>query len=354
MDDLDRIRQAFELACAARGRTLPNPSVGAVVWDARGKPVGRAATGPGGRPHAERQALEGARKAAEGGTMAVTLEPCVAFPGKTSPPCAAALILSGVERVIVGCEDPNPLVRGKGIHALRRAGIQVDVLDPQGRIADFYAGFGVWLATRRPRVTLKIALSADGRANPAPGVRGAITGDAARAFVHRLRSVSDAVLVGASTVCADDPRLTVRDAPGPSPRPLVLSGQGAVPALRALWSDPRTVVLGPRRPEGLPANVAFAGVAGEGGRVDPGAMLDLCGAEGIHDLLVEPGPELLATFLRSGLWDRLWVLRSPSAQPEGTPFDPDHLLPAGEPVETLDLGADRGMRWERSAAPPSP
>ncbi len=351
MDDLDRIRQAFELARAARGRTLPNPSVGAVVWDARGKPVGRAATGPTGRPHAERQALDGARKAADGGTMAVTLEPCVAFPGKTSPPCAAALIMSGVERVIVGCEDPNPLVRGKGLHALRRAGIQVDVLDPDGRIADFYAGFGHWLATKRPRVTLKVALSADGNANPAPGVRGAITTDVARTFVHRLRSVSDAILVGASTVAIDDPRLTVRDVPGPSPRPLVLAGSGPVPSARALWSDPRTVVLGSRRPEGLPPGIAFAQVASEEGRVDLGALLDLCGAEGIHDLLVEPGPKLLSAFLSAGLWDRLWVLRSPVAQPGGTPFDAQGLLPTGEPAETLVLGDDTAARWERPAPP---
>jgi len=348
MDDLDRIRQAFELARAARGETLPNPSVGAVVWDARGKLVGRAATSPSGRPHAERQALEAARKAAEGGTMAVTLEPCVAFPGKKSPPCAAALILSGIERVIVGCEDPNPQVRGKGIHALRRAGIQVDMLDPEGRIADFYAGFGVWQETKRPRVTLKVALSADGRANPAPGVRGAITGDAARAFVHRLRSVSDAVLVGASTLSIDDPRLTVRDVPGHSPRPLVLSGSSPVPAARSLWSDPRTVVLGPRRPEGLPKGIAFAAVPSDEAGADLGAVLDLCGAEGIHDLLVEPGPKLLAAFLRAGLWDRLWVLRSPGAQPGGTPFDPEGLLPSAEPVETVSLGLDTGARWERS------
>jgi diaminohydroxyphosphoribosylaminopyrimidine deaminase/5-amino-6-(5-phosphoribosylamino)uracil reductase len=348
MDDLDRIRQAFELARAARGATLPNPSVGAVVWDARGKLVGRAATSPSGRPHAERQALEAARKAAEGGTMAVTLEPCVAFPGKKSPPCAAALILSGIERVIVGCEDPNPQVRGKGIHALRRAGIQVDMLDPEGRIADFYAGFGVWQATKRPRVTLKVALSADGRANPAPGVRGAITGDAARAFVHRLRSVSDAVLVGASTLSIDDPRLTVRDVPGPTPRPLVLSGTSPVPAARTLWSDPRTVVLGPRRPEGLPRGIAFAAVPSDEAGADLGAVLDLCGAEGIHDLLVEPGPKLLAAFLRSGLWDRLWVLRSPEEKPGGSPFDPEGLLPAGEPVERLELGSDTAGRWERA------
>lgn len=347
MDDTARILQAFDLARAARGTTLPNPAVGAVVWDSRGALVAKAATSPAGRPHAERQALDQARKRAEGGTMAVSLEPCVAFPGKTSPPCAAALILSGIERVIVGCEDPNPLVRGKGIHALRRAGMTVEVLDPDGRIADFYAGFGTFLATRRPRVTLKIARSADGKANAAPSTRTSLTGEHSRAFVHGLRSVSDGILVGAGTVAVDDPALDVRDVPGPSPRPLVLAGSNPLPQDRKLWRNPATVVLGPARPEGLPSQVAWAQVAPSEGRTDLAALLDLCGAEGFHDLLVEPGPALLRSFLESRLWDRLWVLDAPASFPEGTPFDPDGLLPLHEPVARHVLGPDVATLWER-------
>lgn len=348
MDDTARILQAFDLARAARGTTLPNPAVGAVVWDSRGTLVSKAATSPSGRPHAERQALDQARKRAEGGTMAVSLEPCVAFPGKTSPPCAAALILSGIERLIVGCEDPNPQVRGKGIHALRRAGMTVDVLDPDGRIADFYAGFGTFLATRRPRVTLKIARSADGKANAAAGTRSPLTGAEARAFVHGLRSVSDAILVGAGTVVADDPALDVRDVRGPSPRPLVLAGAGVLPPDRKLWRHPGTVVLGSRRPEGLPVQVAWAEVAAGEGGADLSALLDLCGAEGIHDLLVEPGPALLGSFLRLGLWDRLWVLDAPVRCPEGSSFDPGGLLPVHEPVRRIELGPDVATLWERA------
>jgi diaminohydroxyphosphoribosylaminopyrimidine deaminase / 5-amino-6-(5-phosphoribosylamino)uracil reductase len=351
MDDTARILQAFDLARAARGTTLPNPAVGAVVWDPRGALVAKAATSPSGRPHAERQALDQARKRAEGGTMAVSLEPCVAFPGKTSPPCAAALILSGIERVIVGCEDPNPQVRGKGIHALRRAGMTVDVLDPDGRIADFYAGFGTFLSTRRPRVTLKIARSADGKANASPGARTSLTGNEARAFVHGLRSVSDGILVGAGTVVADDPGLDVRDVKGPSPRPLVLSGGGALPSDRRLWGNPATVVLGPLRPEGLPAQVAWAPVPSVEGKTDLVAFLDLCGAEGFHDLLVEPGPALLGSFLKAGVWDRLWVVDAPVACPGGTPFDPEGLLPGHEPLKRLELGADVATLWERATTP---
>jgi len=347
MDDLARIRLAFQLACASRGATLPNPSVGAVVWDAKGNVVGKAATSPTGRPHAERVALDQARTKASGGIMAVTLEPCVAFPGKKSPPCAAALILSGIERVIVGCEDPNPLVKGKGIHALRRAGMTVDVLDPDGRIADFYAGFGQFLSTKRPRVTLKIAMSADGMAAAGEGERTTITGDVARAFVHGLRAVSDAILVGAGTVATDDPALDVRDVPGPSPRPLVLAGAGALPSERKLWRNPRTVVLGTDRPVGLPKQVAWAGLSANDGKADLAGLLDLCGAEGIHDLLVEPGPRLLASFLHEGLWDRLWVVRSPRSLPGGVPFDPNSLLPVTESVKMVALGDDVARMWER-------
>lgn len=349
-DDLSRIDRAFSLAKLAKGTTGPNPSVGAVLWDSKGRLVAEAATSPTGRPHAERRVLESARKRAEGGTMAVTLEPCVAFPGKKSPPCAAAIILSGVERVLVGCPDPNPLVSGKGIHALRRAGIQVDLLDPQGRIADFYAGFGTWVAKKRPRVTLKIALSSDGRANPSPGRRGAITGEAARRFVHELRSTSDAVLVGASTVAIDDPLLTVRDVDGPSPRPLVLAGSRGMPRSRSLWKDPRTVVFASTPPSGVPGHVSVVEVPGVEGRCDLQAVLDRCGAEGIHDLLVEPGPGLLGAFLRSRLWDRLWVLRSPLPQPGGECFDPDGLLPEGAPSQERDLGSDRAFLFERDGS----
>jgi diaminohydroxyphosphoribosylaminopyrimidine deaminase / 5-amino-6-(5-phosphoribosylamino)uracil reductase len=280
--------------------------------------------------------------------MAVTLEPCVAFPGKKSPPCAAAVILAGVERVVVGCVDPHPQVRGKGIHAMRRAGIQVEVVDPQGRIEDFYAGFGRFISTGRPRVTLKIAMSSDGMASAGVGERTAITGAEARAFVHSLRSLSDAVLVGGRTVDVDDPRLDVRDAPGPCPVPLVLAGRTGLPAERALWKNPRVIVLGSTRPAGLPGGVRFVELAGEE-RPSLPALLDWCGAQGAHDLLVEPGPTLLRAFLQDACWDRLWAIRSPRAFPRGVPFDPSRLLPATEPVKNVELGDDMATLWIREA-----
>lgn len=349
MDDKERIGMAFALARAARGSTLPNPAVGAVVWDRLGKRVSEAATSPAGRPHAEKAALEKAGARARGGRMAVSLEPCVAFPGKKSPPCAAAVILSGVEKVVIGCLDPNPQVRGKGVHALRRAGIEVDVLDPTGEIENFYAGFGTFLATGRPRVTLKIAMSADGMASAAGGERSDITGEEARIFVHGLRTVSDAILVGGRTVAIDDPRLDVRAVKGPSPRPLVLSGHTPLPGGRILWTNPATTVMGLSRPPSLPGNVRFAALPGDS-RPSLGALLDWCGEQGIHDLLVEPGPGLLEPFLDANLWDRIWVLRSTSRLGRGVPFDPRSKLPRMDPVQSVRLGADEGFLWEKGSA----
>lgn len=199
-------------------------------------------------------------------------------------------------------------------------------------------------------MTLKIAISADGMASAGAGERTAITGDEARRFVHGLRCVSDAVLVGGNTVAVDDPRLDVRELVGPSPMPLVLAGRTPLPLERILWSNPRTVVLARKRPLGLPARVRSAILPGDG-PIDPGAVLEWCGGQGIHDLLVEPGPALLRSFLAAGVWDRLWCLRSPKPLAGGVPFDPQGLLPKADPVREIRLGSDRAMLWTNVESP---
>jgi len=339
--------ESFALALSARGTTLPNPAVGCVVLDRSGKAVARAATSPTGRPHAERQALEKAARAAQGGTLVVTLEPCVAFPGKKSPPCAAAVLLSGVETVLVGAQDPDPRVAGKGIHALRKAGMRVEMLDPDGRIADFYGGFGHFLAHNRPRVTLKVALSADGYLAAGRGVRTAITGPESRRFAHGLRAASDGILVGGSTAAVDDPELTVRDASGRSPRRFVLwPRSGLSPALK-LWdgSVPTTAVGAGDRPRELPKAVSWRPAPANPDGIDLSAFLDSCGRDGLHDLLVEPGPRLLDAFLRHGLCDRLWLLRSPTALGSGLGIVDPSLLPQGPAERTVESGADKASLY---------
>src|SRR5438309_3039653 len=210
------MRRALELAASVRASTSPNPWVGCVI-----DPGGfEGATQPPGGPHAEIVALEAAGDKARGATLVVTLEPC-AHHGRT-PPCVDAILAAGVARVVVGIEDPDPNVRGRGIARLREEGVEVDVGvcadDVQAQLAPYLKH----RTTGRPWVVLKLAASADGRTAAPDGSSRWITGEAARAAAPRLRSESDAVIVGAGTVRVDDPSLTVRAVEGRDPLRVVL------------------------------------------------------------------------------------------------------------------------------------
>ena len=200
---------ALALALGRRGlgRTWPNPAVGAVIVK-DGIIIGRGWTQPGGRPHAEIEALRRAGEAARGATLYVTLEPCSHY-GK-SPPCADAIIAAGLSRVVSALEDPNPEVAGAGHARLRAAGIAVDIGIGAEEARHDHAGHIRRMRDGRPHVILKLAVSADGKAG-APGRKPlAITGEAARERVHLLRAQSDAIMVGIGTALADDPMLTCR------------------------------------------------------------------------------------------------------------------------------------------------
>src|SRR5450631_1879514 len=198
---------ALALGRRGRGRTWPNPAVGAVVVK-DGIIVGRGWTQPGGRPHAEPEALARAGEAARGATLYATLEPC-SHVGK-SPPCADAIIASGIARVVSAIEDPNPEVAGHGHARLRAAGISVDIGIGAGEAAHDHAGHFRRIRDQRPHVILKLAVSSDDRIGAAGHKPVAITGEAARAQVHLLRAQCDAILVGIGTVLSDDPLLTCR------------------------------------------------------------------------------------------------------------------------------------------------
>ena len=198
---------ALSLGRRGLGRTWPNPSVGAVIVK-DGIIVGRGWTQPGGRPHAEVEALRHAGEAARGATLYVTLEPCSHF-GK-SPPCADAVIAAGVSRVVSAIEDPNPEVAGQGHARLRAAGIAVEIGLGADQARRDHAGHILRVTQRRPRVLLKLAISADGKAGAPGGKPVAITGEEVRARVHLLRAENDAIMVGIGTVLADDPQLTCR------------------------------------------------------------------------------------------------------------------------------------------------
>lgn len=272
--------RAISLAASVRTSTSPNPWVGAVLRT-RGGEVYEGATAPPGGRHAEVAALSGAGGTARGATVWTTLEPC-SHHGRT-PPCADVLAAAGVARVVVGLVDPDPLVSGRGIERLRASGIEVEVGVCAADVAEQLSAYVVHRRTGRPLVVVKLATSLDGRTAAPDGSSRWITGEGARADAHRLRAESDAVLVGAATVRADDPALTVRHVEG---------------------SDPLRVVLG-RAPDGARVQPALE-LDG-----DLGSVLDALGARGVLQVLVEGGATVAGAFHRAHLVDRYVVYLAP-------------------------------------------
>jgi len=315
------MRAALALAARGLGRTWPNPSVGCVLVR-EGRVVGRGWTQPGGRPHAETEALGRAGEAARGATAYVSLEPC-SHTGKT-PPCAEALIAAGIARVVAAVEDPDPRVSGRGIAMLRAAGVRVDKGPCAEEAAELNAGFFLRIKRGRPLVSLKLATSLDGRIATHSGDSRWITGEAARRRAHGLRATHDAILVGTGTALADDPELTCR-LPGlgeRSPVRVVLDRQLRLPPGAKLLATARdvptwviTAAAGdPARRQALEgAGVEIIDVAAApDGRLTVSAALQALGARGITRLLVEGGSELSASLLQQDLVDRLYWFRSAS------------------------------------------
>ena len=320
--DLRFMQLALALGRRGQGRTWPNPAVGAVVVK-DGIIVGRGWTQPGGRPHAEPEALKRAGEAARGATLYVTLEPCSHF-GK-SPPCADAIVAAGIARVISAVEDPNPEVGGQGHARLRAAGIAVDVGLCGEEAARDHAGHFLRVREKRPFVILKLAVSADDKIAAAGHRPVAITGDAANARVHLLRAQSDAVLTGIGTVLADDPLLTCR-LPGleaQSPVRVVLDRALRLPGTsklvqsareHPLWvmtSDlseaPAAMKLGAAGAQIMRVPVTTAPPPG----LDLKAVLNALSEKGVTRLMVEAGARVASSFLSAGLVDEIWLLRGP-------------------------------------------
>src|SRR5712672_1856314 len=293
---------ALSLGRRGQGCTFPNPAVGAVVVR-DGVIVGRGWTQPGGRPHAEPEALRRAGAAARGATLYVTLEPCSHF-GK-SPPCADAIMAAGVARVVCAIEDPNPEVAGQGHGRLRAAGIAVEVGLGAEQARRDHVGHLRRMRDGRPHVTLKLAVSADHKAGLAGRRPAAITGDPARARVHQLRAMNDAILVGIGTVLADDPQLTCR-LPGMearSPVRVVLDARLRLPPGSALATSARAtpvwVVAAPDAPAEAERSLRELGVEvlrapAQAGRLDLAAVLPMLAGRGITRLMVEGGPTVAA------------------------------------------------------------
>jgi diaminohydroxyphosphoribosylaminopyrimidine deaminase/5-amino-6-(5-phosphoribosylamino)uracil reductase len=315
------MRMALGLARKGRGKTSPNPMVGAVVVR------GRAVVGKGyhfraGEPHAEVLALRQAGKRAKGATLYLNLEPCDHF-GKT-PPCTQAILKAGIQRVVAGMGDPNPLVSGRGFRRLKKAGVKVDVGLLEGECRELNASFCKFISTGNPFVILKAAISLDGKVATKSGDSRWISGGASRRCVHRLRSEVDAVMVGVGTVRRDDPLLNVRLAGRKNPRhPLriIVDSRLRIPAdsriVRTAAEFPTLVAatssaplkridrLKEKRVEVLVVRKNLQG------RVSLAALMKELGFRGIQSILLEGGPTLNASAWEERIVDRLLLFVAP-------------------------------------------
>ena len=282
-DDRRLMAGAVRLGEAARGQSAPNPNVGTIIVSAAGKVIGRGATAPGGRPHAEAVALQEAGARAEGSTVYTTLEPC-AHDSPRGPACTDLLLKAKPARVVIALKDPDPRTAGKGIQRLRAAGIDVSLGAGRAAAKRSLAGWLTRLALGRPRITLKLALSIDGKIALPSGESKWITGEDARAHVHLERAQSDMILVGRGTYLADQPRLDVR-LPGleqHSPRRALLTRGEAVDGWETL-----------------------------------GNPQDVHRLHDVNDLLVEGGSATATAFLAEDLVDRIIIYRAPIIVGEG-------------------------------------
>ena len=310
------MQRALAAARGARGRTSPNPWVGAVlVRD--GEVVGAGATAPDGGPHAEAQALEG-----RGGTLYVTLEPCAPFPEKRTRPCAEAIIEAGVERVVVALLDAEPRVRGRGVEMLREAGIEVEVGDGAAEAEALLRPYLKQRETGRPYVIAKFAATLDGRIAAAGGDSQWITGEAARDLAHEQRAWVDAVLVGSGTALADDPSLTAR--PGGllaerQPLRVVLDGRGRLSPEARLFSELGRTLVATSYEAGAEWQAAVAAAGAQvvecehdGAGLNLDQLLAALAARGALSIWAEGGGAVLGSLFEGGHVDEVWAFLAPS------------------------------------------
>jgi diaminohydroxyphosphoribosylaminopyrimidine deaminase / 5-amino-6-(5-phosphoribosylamino)uracil reductase len=312
--------KAIALGEDARGRSAPNPNVGCVIVSSSGRVVGKGATAAGGRPHAEAAALSEAGKKATGATVYVSLEPCAHHSGR-GPPCTDLLLHAEPARVVIGLKDPDPRTAGKGIRRLRRAGIDVTLGVDREAARRSLSGWLTRLELGRPRITLKLALSIDGKIALPSGESKWITGEDARRHVHAERAHSDMILVGRGTFMADEPKLDVR-LPGLEDR------------------SPRRALL-------------TRGEAVEGWEI-LGNPKDVYRLHDVNDLLVEGGSATATAFLTEDLVDRILIYRAPIIVGEGKSsfgyVGLDSIADAHgrwRPIDEQRLGVDRLEVYER-------
>ncbi len=358
------MRLAFGLAEKGRGKTSPNPIVGAVIVRG-GEIVGKGYHRAIGQEHAEIAAIRMAGSRARGSTLYINLEPC-AHTGRTGP-CSEAIIAAGIKKVVLSIKDPNPLVNGKGIRRLRKFGIKVEsglLKDEARRLNDIYLGFH---ENKRPYVILKLAQSLDGKIATIEGDSKWISSLRSRRFAHQLRSAVDAVVVGAGTVREDDPALTVRHVKGRSPYRIILSGSLDIPSRSRLLrnnEDMKTIIATSERSLRSLKGRSLAGepilwsVKNAGRkRLDLPDFVSKAGDFGLQSLLIEGGAALATSFLRVGLVDKLVAITAPvivgsgkesfgnlgiNMVSEAVGFDSWYTIPSGP--DTIFIGYPRKVK----------
>ena len=312
------MERALALAARGRGRTAPNPAVGAVLVKG-GRVVGEGWHRAAGEEHAEAAAIRRAGPRAKGATLYLTLEPCAHY-GRT-PPCTDAILAAGVRRVVAALRDPHTIVNGRGFAILRRAGVRVEVGLAAREARELIGGYLLAHTAGRPRTTWKVAATLDGATADARGRSRWITGPYARRHGHRLRALADAVLVGAGTARADDPRLTARlGGGGRQPLRVVCDTRLSLPRSLRLFSRPlaagTVVACGRRAPVARRKALEARGVRvwplpERGGHVDPRALARRLVRSGVHEVLLESGGALGGAWLEAGLVDRLALFTAP-------------------------------------------
>ncbi len=322
MTDRDYMKSVLRLAAKGRGKTSPNPMVGAIIVN-KNRVIGKGYHRKAGTPHAEILALRESGERARGSALYVNLEPCCHRDKKT-PPCTDAIIQSGIKKVVLGMTDPNPKVSGKGIRVLKKAGIEIvtGILEEESRRLN--GAYIKYITTGQPFVILKIASSLDGKIATASGESRWITGEESRKAVHRLRSEVDAVMVGIGTVLKDDPMLTVRLTKGRNPCRVILDPQLKTP-LKAMALNPESgsssgaktyIVTTPDSPDDRVSALKKKGAEiiyadSKDGYIDLTSLIKELGKLAITSIMIEGGSELNASALRSGIVDKVMIFISP-------------------------------------------
>lgn len=343
------MRRALQLAARGRGRTSPNPMVGATIVGADGTILGDGWHQQAGTPHAEIHALSAAGTRARGAMLLCTLEPCCHH-GRTGP-CADAIIDAGISRVVAAVEDPNPDVAGKGLARLREHGVQVICGVERDASVRLNAAFFMTMRQARPWVIVKAGVSADGRVAAAPGIRTAITSPAAMRRSQRLRAEVDAIAVGVETVLIDDPLLTVREVF--RPRPLVrvvldrrLRTPPGARLLKTPDAGPVVIATTQRAADEDAARAGRLTAAGAVLLVTDGtvpAVLQALAAQGVQSVLVEGGPRVHSAFADAGMIDEVQLFVAPDVfLPDGVPMAavPGLSVPALDQLHVEPVGND--------------